>query len=309
MAMARVDDVELTVRLADEMVAEHEQHGAVCLVQCGRPSTIAAELSQELTRLGRRVVPLIVTDREQAQSDTMLGKLVGASAVWVFGHDMLETYLTLFATHLAFELRSKAKAGLPVVGIGQGALSLGGLLLANRICSDAQYDLVSGLGWAPRALVDTGVDRREQDGVIARSTVRSLPGLLGVDLRQAGGIRVEGGRVESVGSEPILLIGGDSAEDAAVLTLELQPGQMTNIAPPPFAPFERGMLPPETLQALVEDVHLSKAPLRSLGQERSVESNIGSTHDRDDHAAPGSGDPCPMCKQVHAAEPKLELAA
>src|SRR3977135_3860543 len=100
MAMARVDDVELTVRLGDEMVAEHEQRGAVCLLQCGRPSTIAAELSQELTRLGRRVVPLIVKDREQAQSDALLGKVVSASAVWVFGHDMLETFLTLFATQL-----------------------------------------------------------------------------------------------------------------------------------------------------------------------------------------------------------------
>jgi hypothetical protein len=309
MAMARVDDVEYTVRLADEMVAEHEHRGAVCLVQCGKPSTAAAELSQELTRLGRRVVPLIVKDREQAQADATLAKLVGASAVWVFSDDMLETFLSLFATQLAFELRGKAKAGLPVIGIGKGALSLGGLLLANRICSDAQYDLVSGLGWAPRAMVDSGVDRDEKDAEIAHSTVRALPGLLGVDLRQGGGIRVEGGRVESVGSAPILLIGGDSAEDSAVLTLELQPGQVTNIAPPPFAPFDRGMLPPATVQALVEDVRAPKEPLRGLGQGRSVEANIKSMQDRDDHATPGSGQPCPMCKQIHAAEPQLELAA
>src|SRR5438552_8071086 len=184
MAMARVDDVEYTVRLADEMVAEHEQRGAVCLLQCGRPSSLAAELSQELTRLGRRVVPHIVTDREQAQSDAMLAKLFGASAVWIFSDDMLQAFFSLFATQMAFELRSKAKAGLPVIGIGKGALSLGGLLLANRICGDAQYDLVSGLGWAPRAMVDSGVDRDDKDAQIARSTVRALPGLLGVDLRQ-----------------------------------------------------------------------------------------------------------------------------
>jgi uroporphyrinogen-III synthase len=109
MAMARVDDVAYTVRLADEMLAEHEQRGAICLLQCGRPSTTAAELSQELTRLGRRVVPLLIKDREQAQSDAMLVKLAGASAVWVFADDMLETFLSLFATQLAFELRSKAK--------------------------------------------------------------------------------------------------------------------------------------------------------------------------------------------------------
>jgi hypothetical protein len=309
MAMARVDDVAYTVRLADEMLAEHEQRGAICLLQCGRPSTTAAELSQELTSLGRRVVPLLIKDREQAQSDAMLVKLAGASAVWVFGDDMLETFLSVFATQLAFELRSKAKAGLPVIGIGKGALSLGGLLLANRVCSDAQYDLVSGLGWAPRAMVDSGVDRDEKDAEIAHSIVRALPGLLGVDLRQGGGIRVEGRRVESVGSEPILLIGGDSAKDGVVLTLELKPGQVTSIAPPPFAPFERGMLPPDTVEALVEDMRASKDPLRGLGQGHSIESNITSMQDGDDHAAPGSGQPCPMCKQIHVAEPTLQLAA
>jgi hypothetical protein len=305
MAMARVDDVEYTVRLADEMVADDDQRGAVCLLQCGKPSTVAAELRQELTRLGRRVVPLLIKDREQAQSDDMLAKLTGASAVWVFSDDLLETYLSLFATQLAFELRSKAKAGLPVIGIGNGALSLGGLLLATRICGDAQYDLVSGLGWAPRVMVDSGVDRDEKDADIARSSVRALPGLLGVDLRQCGGIRVEGGRVESVGSEAILLIGGDSAENSSLQTLEIRPGQFTSIAPPPFAPFERGMLPPATLQALIEDVRPFKVSPDGLGQERSVEPNIKSTPDRDEHAKPGSGQPCPMCKQIHAAEPKL----
>jgi hypothetical protein len=299
MAMARVDDVEYTVRLADEMIAAHEQRGAVCLVQCGRLSTSAAELSHELTRLGRRVVPLIVKDREQAQSDALLTKLANASAVWVFSDDMLESFLTLFATQFAFALRSRAKAGLPVIGIGNGALSLGGLLLANRICSEAQYDLVSGLGWAPRAIFDSGVDRDEKDAVVAHSTVRALPGLLGVDLRQGGAIRVEGGRVESVGS----------AEEGAVLTLELHPGQVTSIAPPPFAPFERGMLPPATVQALVEDMRVQHQPLRGLEQGRSVESNLTSTRTRDDHAVPGSGQPCPMCKQVHVTEPQLELAA
>src|SRR5439155_19465136 len=95
----------------------------------------------------------------------------------------------------------------PVVGVGGGALALGGLLLANRICAHAQYDLVSGLGWAPRVLLDGGADRAIGDGEIARSTVRSLPGLLGLDLGGRGAARVEGGRVESVGEEAIALLG------------------------------------------------------------------------------------------------------
>jgi hypothetical protein len=158
-------------------------------------------------------------------------------------------------------------------------------------------------------MVDSGVDRHEKDADVACSTVRALPGLLGVDLRQAGGIRVEGGRVESVGSEAILLIGGDSAENGSVQTLELRPGQVTSIAPPPFAPFERGMLPPATVQALIENVRPLKVSPDGLGQGRSVESDITSVHDREEHAKPGSGQPCPMCKQIHAAEPQLQAAA
>jgi hypothetical protein len=306
LATARCEDVERTVRLADELLAAHDRAGAVCLLQCGGVSPAAAELGQYLARHGRRVVPLVIRDREQAQLDSTLSKLVGTRSVWVFVEDLLQTFFTVFATQLAFALRVRAKAGFPVIGVGQGALALGGLLLAQRVCARTQFDLVTGLGWAPRVLLDGAAYPDADVASLVRWSVGSLPGLLGIDLRAAGGVRVEGSRVDSVGSEPILLQGG--SEDHSLVMLELEPGQSTIIAPPPFAPFDRGLLPNDTLRALVEETSRQRTAL----PPRRVpvpEPTIVEPEPREEHTRPGAPKPCPMCKRVHAAEPKIELAA
>jgi hypothetical protein len=308
LATARFDDLEHTVWLADELLAAHDRHGAVCLLQCGSPSFAAAELNKYLTRHGRRTVQLVVKERDEAQSDATLSRLVGTTSVWVFVDDLLQAFFTVFATQLAFALRIRAKAGFPVVGVGDGALALGGLLLAHRVCQRTQFDLVTGLGWAPRVLLD-GVSYSDPgSAALARWSVRSLPGLLGVDLRRAGGIRVEGSRVDSVGAEPIVLQGG--SEDDSLLMLELPPGQSTFIAPPPFAPFDRGLLPAETLRALHEELQRPRAPIPPVVPIlRPPEPTIADVQDPESHTEPGAPRPCPMCKRVHAATPNLEAVA
>ena len=88
-----------------------------------------------------------------------------------------------------------------------------------------------------------------------------------------------------------------------MLVQSLEPGKVTVVAPPPFAPFERGELPPVGLRALVRDARaqqgLAPVPLRQAPP----------ASDADTHAPPGSGRRCPMCRQVHPAKAKLELAA
>jgi hypothetical protein len=307
LATARFDDLEKTVWLADDLVAAHDRTGAVCLLQCGGPSPAAAELGQYLTKHGRRVVPVIIKHREQAQLDSTLSKLVGTTSVWVFVEDLLETFFSVFATELAFALRVRAKAGFPVIGVGNGALALGGLLLAHRVCARSQFDLVTGLGWASRVLVDGAAMPDEHAANLARWSVHSLPGLLGVDLRAAGGIRVEGSRVDSIGSEAVLLQGG--SEDYSLVTLELQPGQSTVIAPPPFAPFDRGLLPAATLRALADNAERYR-PIPVLPPQPLPEPTIIEPEpSRDEHTRIGAPKPCPMCKRVHTAEPKISLAA
>jgi hypothetical protein len=308
LAAARVDDLERTLGLADELIAPHELRRAVCLLQCGRPSALAGELAEVLGKSGRSFASLVVKERREAQSEAVLARLAGASAVWVFAEDMLEAFSCVFATQLAFALRARASEGLPVIGVGNGALALGGLLLASRICGSAQYDLVSGLGWAPRVLVDGGADRGSDDGAIARSTVRALPGLLGVDLGVWGGLRVEGGRVESVGREPVHLFG--TTETGSLVLMSLAPGQVARIAPPPFAPFERGLLPAETARALTPD----RQPERSSATAKPPVPEVAPPPPADDadassHTAPGSGRVCPMCHKPHPAESRIELAA
>jgi cyanophycinase-like exopeptidase len=312
MATARVDDVERTVFLANDMNAAHDASGPICLLQCGRPSALAAELTTYIQKLGRRVTPLVISDRAQAQSDSVLGKVAAASAVWVFADDLLETFFTVLATPLAFALRAKSKAGLPVVGFGSGALALGGLMLAHRVCRDAHHDLVSGLGWAPRVMLDVGGDPFDADAATTRATIASLPGLLGVDLGQAGAVRVAGGRVESIGTESIVLLGGGG--DAVVLMLELEPGQVTTIAPPPFAPFERDMLPPDTVNALTREMQAGSqrrtaAPTRAAPVPNELRIVDAGAEDTDHHTQPGSLRLCPMCKKVHGSDPTVALAA
>jgi hypothetical protein len=322
LATAQIDDPERIAWLADDLLGGDSQ-GPVVLLQCGRPSTMAVEIGRQLGKVGRRSLPLVIRDRATAQADSTVSRMAGASAVWVFADDMLEAFMILYATHLSFSLRAKARAGLPVLGLGGGAVSLGGLLLATRVCGSANYDLVAGLGFAARTFIDSHVVGFSPDETITRAAVQSLPGLLNVQLGVAGAVRAEGGRIESIGSEPIEILGTN--EDGTLLRLQLDPGQRTTIAPPPFAPFERGLLPPDTLRALGGQLGAkpNSAHTPVLGRARTpalpslslrqappppdvVSEPVVKT---DTHARPGGGRYCPMCKKVHGGDPKVELAA
>jgi hypothetical protein len=295
LATASTVDLDRTLWLADDLVAQPE-HDRVALVECGRQSLLARDVAALLTRAGRTPVSALIEDRALAQSDALLRRLSGVSSVWVFVENLFDAYMSVFATQLTFAMRQVARQGLPVIGVGAGALALGGLLLAQRVCGRAQYELVSGLGWAPRVLLDGGADRGIVDGAIARDAVCTLPGLLGIDVGLRGGIKVVGGRVESVGEEPIVLFGSDAAGN--LLSLMLEPGQVTNIAPPPFAPFTRELLPEVVHKALTE-VKRPRSEMRHAPQPTEV--HAPAQHEE--------GRVCPMCKRIHQPEPRLELAA
>ncbi len=317
---AQIEDPERTAWLANDLLGI-DAPGPVVLLQCGRPSMMANEMGRQLLRQGRRSVSLVVRDRPAAQASQTLSRMAGASAVMVFADDMLEAFMVLYATQLAFSLRAKARSGLPVMGFGGGAVSLGGLLLATRVCGSANYDLVAGLGWAARVFADSDVVGFKVDDAITRTAVEALPGLLSVQLGFSGAIRAEGGRIESIGSEPILILGAN--ENGLLMTLELAPGRRTTIAPPPFAPFERGLLPPDTLRALGGQAKAQPGPANPLLTRRIRPPTqslvlrqappppelVDEVVKSDSHARPGGGRYCPMCKKVHGGEPRVELAA
>jgi hypothetical protein len=268
-------------------------------------------VAHELKRRGRRIKLLVLDDREKARSDQTLAILATASAAWVFADDLLSTFYEVFATPAAFALRERAGEGLPVVGLGGGALALGSLLHAGRVCSRARYDLVAGLGWAPRVLIDADVWHNHQsDPHLTQDSVRTLPGLLGLQLGTRGAVRVEGGHVESIGDEPVMMLGMDG--QAGLLQLRLEPGAATRIAPPPFAPFERGLLPAATLQELskVEQARLARVvPTSEVQQPTPAPAPPEvAPEPKDEHERPGSGRLCPLCRHVHTDE-RIELAA
>ncbi|GAC1325344.1 MAG: hypothetical protein NVSMB2_23890 [Chloroflexota bacterium] len=309
MALARVDDLPHAIALGTDLEdAAANAIGPICLLQCGTPSPLATELGRLLTAGGRRVTAVVLKDRATAQAPTTLEKLAIASAVWIFADDLLGTFFDVFATDTTFLLRARAKESMPVVGIGKAALALGGLLLANKICGRTEYELVSGLGWAPRVLIDGGEQRDERDADIARATVSGWPGLLGMDLGQAGGVRVDGGRIESVGSESVILSGAGTLE-GETLAMELEPGRFTIIAPPPFAPFERGLLPADTVEALARGLRRTTAASAAATPLRQVPAAPAPRVDTSGHAPHGGGRVCPMCKKVHGPEPARAAAA
>jgi hypothetical protein len=300
--------------LADEQI-DSDARGPVVLLQCGRSAIAPSEIARQLQKRGRRAVHLTIKDRQMAQADETLSRLAGASAVWVFSDDLLDTFMTTFATQLAWSLRAKAGKGLPVVGIGGGALALGGLLLATRVCHRSQYELVAGLGWAQRVFVDSDVVGFVEDPTIADATVRSLPGLLGIHLGSEGAIRAEGGRIESIGSEPIEIRGCDG--NGALMMLSIEPGRTTTIAPPPFAPFEAGLLPAHTLRALGAEARrkppravVTAPPAQALRQAPPPPEATPEPETNDATAQKTGGRYCGMCRRVHGgSEAKLELAA
>jgi hypothetical protein len=306
--------------MADGLVAASDKLRPVILLQCGRAFPEAAEIGKALTKLGRRPTSLVVRDRGHAQSDGILARIAGAGAVWIFTDSLFESFFTLFATQLAFTLRTNAKHGLPIIGVGAGAIAMGGLVLAHRVCGAAQYDLVSGLGWGQRVLIDAGAERSASDEAVLQSSVSTLSGLLGVDLASAGGIRVEGGRIESIGSEAITLMGAGN-NNGALMMIGLEPGKSTLIAPPPFAPFETGMLSQETLSAIAatrRPTPTKEAPRRLATPPRAPalhrappppEPSYAEDEDTERGIEPEGGRKCPMCKQFHPEDGHVEIGA
>jgi hypothetical protein len=298
LAIAATGDLDRTLGLAQNLVGRHEQ-ARIGLIECGQPSALAREVAGLLTRAGRVPVTVLVKDRELAQSDALLHRLAGVSAVWVFADNLLETYLIVFATRLTFALRRAAHEGLPVIGVGAGAVALGGLLVARHVCARTQYDLASGLGWAPRMLLDGGADRHSMDSSVAQAAVSSLPGLLGVDLGSRGGLKLVGERLESVGDEPLVLLGSDAL--GHLIRLQLEPGQVTTVAPPPFAPFRPDVLA-QSGAALSQVVRPAAPPAIAM-PVLAAEHGSG---------APSAADGrlCPMCHRVHTHnEARVEFAA
>jgi cyanophycinase-like exopeptidase len=110
LATACLEDPARIVSLADGLISP-DANGPVVLLQVGKTSAAAVEVARELQKTGRRSVPLVIRDREAAQADHTLSRLVCASAVWVFADDMLEAFMTLYATDVAFALRARARAG------------------------------------------------------------------------------------------------------------------------------------------------------------------------------------------------------
>ncbi len=290
LALAAPDDLEQTLLLADSLTEDVERANTVALVECGRPSAAASQVAIILRAAGRQPVSVLLTHRADAQSALTVNKLSGATAVWVFADNLYEAFTNVFATQFAFALRAAARNGLPVVGIGGGAVALGGLMLASRVCHNAPYDLVTGLGWAPRVLVDGGADRDQIDAALLRRAVHGLPGLMGVDVGVRGGLKARGGRVESVGDEPVVLLGTDDA--GRLVSLPLDPGQATSIAPPPLVPFSSALLTAETAEALRTE-HLpllAKAPEPLRAPPPSDKA----------HAASEASRICPVCNRTHA---------
>jgi hypothetical protein len=264
------------------------------LIQCGHESALALEVGQALEGAGRRALPIVLENRRQAQAGPLLASLEQVQCAWVFSDDLFSTFMSVFATDLAFAMRARARRGMPVVGVGGGALALGGLLLASRVCQTSRFELVGGLGWAPRLIVDGGANRGPGDAVVVRGSVRALPGLLGVDLGERGGIRVDGGRIESIGKQSIVLMGGN--ERGELHTMRIDPGQAATIAPPPYAPFDRGIVPPATLRSIAREAPshppmLRQAPPPDEVPPRLVMSRV-----------------CPMCGKVHPAERRRAAA-
>jgi hypothetical protein len=307
LATAATADLDRVLRLADELSEQRLERDRVGLVECGRPSPLARQLATQLTRAGRFPVSVLIGDRELAQSDSVLRRLSGVSSVWVFAENLFDAYMSVFATELTFAMRRAARQGLPVVGVGAGAVSLGGLLVARRVCAGSQYDLVTGLGWAPRVLLDGG----HTDETIVRDAVCSLPGLLGIEIGSSGGVKVIGGQIDSIGDEPVGLLGADGR--GGLISVDLAPGQRTTIAPPPLAPFTRELLSDKVQATLKAEKRPgvgqpkraapppSDVPILTVAEADAVDAV-------EEHPV---GRVCSMCHKVHEDEEPLrvELAA
>ena len=87
-ASAGLFDVERMAAMALDL-ADAPTSGPVVLVQCGRESSVVAEVAKALQARGQRSKLLLIDDRDVARSEQMLGSLDVACGAWVFADNLL----------------------------------------------------------------------------------------------------------------------------------------------------------------------------------------------------------------------------
>ncbi|HEX2094455.1 MAG TPA: cyanophycinase [Longimicrobiaceae bacterium] len=194
---------------------------AVVPMASGDAEEAGREKAEQLRGLGADAFSLNLT-RAQAQGDSAVRLLDGATGIWFSGGDQSRLTAVLQGTPVLTAIHARYRAGAVVGGTSAGAAVLSDSMLTGsqfrpgadtagyygdeypRVARRA-IQVVPGFGFLPGAIVDQHFLRRERHNRLL-SVVLERPALVGVGIDESTALRVDpDGRWTVVGASAVLV--------------------------------------------------------------------------------------------------------
>ena len=169
----------------------------------GEPRETGEDKAEQLRGFGARAEVLVLS-REEALDSASTGPLADATGIWFTGGDQVPLARILEGTPALRALHRRYRAGAVVGGTSAGAAVMGDSMLTGNqrrpdslgyygdtfpVIARATYEVVSGLGFLPGAIVDQHFVVRERQNRLL-SAILERPASLGVGIDEGTALEV-----------------------------------------------------------------------------------------------------------------------
>jgi cyanophycinase len=221
------DRPETTMRRFVELAGGLDARVAVVPIASSEPGKTGRSIAAELDRLGARAF-VFNFDRAAAMTGTAARRLDSATGIWFSGGDQARVTAALRGTPVLRVMQRRYREGAVVGGTSAGAAIMSDSMITGNqsppgdstgyygddypAIARRRVEIVAGLGFLPRAIVDQHFIRRERHNRLL-SAVLERPTFLGVGIDESTALEVEpDGRWRVLGESAVVIYDARNAQ-------------------------------------------------------------------------------------------------
>ena len=203
-----------------ELAGGRDGRIAVVPIASSEPGETGRSIAAELDRLGARAF-VYHFDRAAAMTETAARRLDSATGIWFSGGDQARVTAALRGTPLLRAMQRRYREGAVVGGTSAGAAIMSDSMITGNqsppgdttgyygdeypAIARRRVEIVAGLGFFPRAIVDQHFIKRERHNRLL-SAVLERPTFLGVGIDESTALEVEpDGRWRVLGESAVVI--------------------------------------------------------------------------------------------------------
>lgn len=214
-------------RIIDESAYKEKSVIEVITTASKIPNVVGQEYARAFTYLNAENVNVLhIDDREQANSDEIVDRLIKADVVMLTGGDQLRLTSILGGTRFHDVLLNKfLNSEFIYAGTSAGAAAASNNMIYQGSSSEAllkgEVKITGGLGLIDDVIIDTHFVQRGRIGRLFQAVVGN-PRILGIGLGEDTGLLItNSGLMEAIGSGLVILVDGREIKDTNLTYVEL----------------------------------------------------------------------------------------